>query len=261
MRKLGGLLGLVALASLMPATAEGKLSKPERRAVDIRSVTGASTSTAMLAEIRFAGNLGDVLGRGALRKAQVKVELLTASGQTTVITDRGAARRQRQSRSGTVGAFELIRGRRSLLLLAEGFSEPVRQVVVSTGTGAAISAQDQSVIFDRSSTEIQWINFEEARRLERERIHKEIGETQFQIQIYEDSLEDLVKRVDRYQERLNEAENAAESKQALEDLNYAKDVLQRVTDQLRELRMKLSVLRRWLEIVNGIKIIVVIPLS
>src|SRR5687768_8173607 len=94
------LLGLVALASLAPATAEGKLSKPERRAVDISSVDGASTSSAMLAEISFAGKLGDALGRGALRKAQVRVELLTASGQATVITEGGAPRRPRQSRTG-----------------------------------------------------------------------------------------------------------------------------------------------------------------
>jgi hypothetical protein len=73
MRILGGLLGLVLLASLMPATAEGKLTKPERRAVDISGVTGASTSSAMLAEVSFAGRIGEALGRGALRRAQVKV--------------------------------------------------------------------------------------------------------------------------------------------------------------------------------------------
>ncbi len=259
MRKLGGLLGLVVLASLMPATAEGKLTGPERRALDISGVTGASTSSAMLAEIRFAGNVEERLGRGALRKAQVKVELMTASGQTTVITDRGTDRRPRRSRTGTVGSFQMLRDEGSILLLVEGLTEPVRQATVSTSTGAARAAQDGQPS-DQVIVPIPGLEFQQAMKAERERVQREIERLEAHMRVLEQVKNETVDEVHDSQQQLNRAESREEAAKARKQLEFSKAALERLTDALGEIRMELKALRRWQEIIGKPQIIVIIPL-
>jgi hypothetical protein len=260
MRKLGGLLGLVLLASLMPATAEGKLTKPERRAVDISGVTGASTSSAMLAEVSFAGRIGEALGRGALRRAQVKVEALTASGQTTVITERGAARRSRHSRTGTAGAIEVVRGERSLLLLVEGLSEPIRQMTVSTGTGAAGAARD-GVVFDQVSAPIRVLDYQEAIDHERQRVEREIEFLEGRLEELEANAEDAMDELHKAEQRRRHSDSRVERERARKKAEELKSYLERNTARRTARRLELRALRRWHDILSQIRIIVILPLS
>ena len=256
---IAGLLGLVALASLAPAVAEAKLTKPERRAVDIRTVTGSSTSTAALVEIRFAGNLEDSLGRGALRKAHVTVALTTASGQATVITERGTDRRPRRSRTGTAGSFQMVRDEAGLLLLVEGLTEPVRQATVSTGTGAAAAADE--VPSDQVIVPIGGLDFQQALNAERERVAKEIERTERQIENYEGTIKVVREEMERWHERWMEAEGAAERAHARERFEFEKRLLQKLIDEQGERRKDLGALRRWQEIIGQVKIIVILPLN
>ena len=259
LRLLAGLIGLGALASLDPAAAEGKLTKPERRAVDISSVSGASTSSAVLAEISFAGKLGDALGRGGLRRAQVKVELLTASGPAAVITEGGVPRRPRQGRTGTVGAVQVVREARGLTILAEGLPAAIRRVVVSTGTGAAVAARE--VVFDQADVPIRVLDYQGAIDLERQRVQDEIASTERELERWEEEAERYIEKLDKAQRRVNQAETQKEFSDARADVMYWKGLLESATRKRQELRMKLRQLRRWHEILGQIRIIVILPLS
>ena len=126
-------VGVVLAVGPSPVMA---LTKPERKAVDIKRVDARSEATATFVEIKFKGEVADELGRAGLKKARVTTELVPASGPTTTITDRKSSEKPKEQRKGTSGPFDVVREGNEASILVEELPGPIVDVTVtSSGPG------------------------------------------------------------------------------------------------------------------------------
>lgn len=252
-------LALVSLAAL-PISLTGAaaalalggpgLTKTERKAVDIVSVDAATTPSAALVEIGFKGKIEDELGTGGLKKARVTINLETASGPPTVITDRGRSERPREGRNGTQGRFDVIRDGRGMLLLVEALPAHVRRLTVTTsGPGAPARARGESlggfdeeeeVLDDEPPTceELKW-DLDEANEV--------LGSLEDQLEEAERMTDDLLDRLHRAQRDLSRAQSGEEATAARKEIDRLKKKLEENVAQRKRLRDMIKAQRRWIK--------------
>ena len=128
------LLGLVL--AVAPSTALA-LTKAEKKAVDIKSVKGASTATAAFVDIRFKQDLEDLLGTRGLRNATLKVKFVPAAGgKATKITETGPSDDAETLRRGTKGPADVVRAGRTFTVVVSKLPAVAGKVVVTTSRPA-----------------------------------------------------------------------------------------------------------------------------
>jgi hypothetical protein len=132
----------LALVNASPAMA---LTKPERKAVDVKKIEGSSGPNATLVEIRFKGDVAEELGTGGLKKARTTVELRPAAGPTTTITDRKSSNKPKEKRTGTKGPFNVVRNEKATTILVEQLPGPIEEVEVVTSGPAGSRAEIRGV--------------------------------------------------------------------------------------------------------------------
>ena len=126
------LLLLAAIAVCAPGSALA-LKKPERKAMTVKAIDGASTATNVaFVEITFKGKFEELFGTGPLRKGSVKLKFVPTSGKKTTIIETGPANKPELTRSGTKGKVESARSGRTLSVLVRRLKNPAKKVIVTT---------------------------------------------------------------------------------------------------------------------------------
>jgi hypothetical protein len=143
--KLAGVPILLALLALtVAASPAAALTKPERKAVDVKKVEATAGPNATLVEIRFKGDIAEELGTGGLKKALATVELRSATGPTTTITDRKSSKKPKEKRTGTSGPFNVVRNEKASTVLVEQLPGPIEEVEVTTSGPAGKGSRSES---------------------------------------------------------------------------------------------------------------------
>ncbi len=233
------------------AQAAPGLSGAEGKAVEIRTVHAATTDSVSFLRIGFKGTIADELGTGGLKKARVTVELIPASGPSTVITDRKSSRKPDEGRSGTTGRFDVVRDEREIVLLVEELPAaptsvevttsgpvPARASTPSRGIGAGVydflvkSLLDAYGVGEDAAGEIK------TAEQDAEATTKQLDEVEEQI----DELNERIGRAERDRNRANSDAEFQAAKKRIKELN------ERLTKALQDRKAKeqrLKVLNGW----------------
>lgn len=131
---LASFLLLAAVAACAPGSALA-LAKPERKALTVKVMDGASTATSAFVEVTFKGHFAELFGSGKLRKGSVKVRFVPASGKPTTIIETGPAGDPERVRRGTKGFSDSVRSGRTFSVLVRGIKATAGKVVVKTRRG------------------------------------------------------------------------------------------------------------------------------
>lgn len=127
------LLALVGVLMALAPSSALALNKAERKAVDIKKVDGASTATAAYVEIKFRGEIEELLGTRGLRRARLKVKFVPAGdGKATTITESGPTAEPEKLRRGTKGFSKVQRAGRRIAVVVRGLPAVAGKVVVTT---------------------------------------------------------------------------------------------------------------------------------
>jgi hypothetical protein len=230
--------------------APGGLTKPEKKAVDIRGAEGASAGTATLLEIRFKGDLAARLGVGGLKRARLAVELVPESGPTTVITDRRSSDKPKESRSGSKGRFDVVRDGRRTLLLVEALPAPTDRVVITTSGPdgpASRGLRGDHGQFDQFGPPLPKLDTET-------QLKNELFRTEQTVKSNDARLDQLDKRADKTIDRLHEAQrdlieakSGARAREARETIEKQERILVHLNESRSALRAANKALERWIK--------------
>ena len=243
---------LVLSCAAQALGAERPLTRAERKAVDVARIGGASTESAAHVRIRFAGDIQERLGRGALKDARVTIELRPASGRPTVITEGGSSSRSEERRRGTRGEFDVVRDGRTILVLVEDLRAPARRVVVSTSSpGASASGEvmppDE---FDRLLDGLPTLEEEGDLKEERAEVRDEVNADEDALDNAEREADRTIGRINRAEQELRQAQTGAAAREARRELERQKKKLEELTELRRTLRARVKLLRRWLAVLS-----------
>jgi hypothetical protein len=159
------LLVLGLLLAAVPSTAVA-LTKPQKKAVDIKSAKGASTANAAFVEIRFRGDTEALLGTRGLRNTKLKVKFVPAGGgKATKVTETGAGEDAKTSRRGTKGPVDVIRAGKTFAVVVRKLPSVAGKVVVTTSGPGKL---------DKLSKKLRPLTTEGALEAEAERRDKQI---------------------------------------------------------------------------------------
>ncbi len=96
------------------------LTKRERRALDIVSVTAIPTPAGAVAEVDLRGNFARTFGRGHLKRGVIALEFAGTGGKATVVTERLVHGRAVHRRSGSRGSAEVAGGGNAMFFAVAG---------------------------------------------------------------------------------------------------------------------------------------------
>ena len=160
------LLALVGIAVAAAPSSALALTKPERKAVTIKKVDGASTASAAYVEITFRGPIEELLGTRGLRNARLKVKFVPKDGKATTITESGPTDEPEKLRRGTKGFSKVQRAGRRVAVVVRGLPSVAGKVVVTTLGRRKL---------DRKRAKLRQLETEEQVELELDRIDATSG--------------------------------------------------------------------------------------
>lgn len=247
-------LTAAAAALAVPGIASADpLTKPEKKAVDIKAADGASTDDAALVETSFKGNFGRLMGTAGLKKARISYEFLTADGASTTITDRGAGRRAKETRTGSTGKFEVVRDKRGAYVLVENLPDATTRVIIEVlapkGTGGG-GAKPRAVTLEELGKELTRLDNRESIGFARERALDGLEDAREALERAEKQADKTIDQISDAQEALVNAKSGAAAKEAREDLVRLKEKLKTLNQVRKDARAEISVWERWLELIE-----------
>jgi hypothetical protein len=232
---------LGAAIAVAPSSALA-LSKAERKAMDAKAIDAVSTGTSGFAEIRFAGPVGDLLGRGDLRNGSVKVRFIPASGKATTITERGPSGAPTTRRRGTKGTFEVARDGRRLLFFAKNLRAPAARVVVTTKGPPKL---------DTLRTKPPFLDEESELEPELEQTDRQGVAAQTRLSNAELNAADASAKIQRLERALKRAKTRAKARQTRKALRKQRAKLARQKKLQARAAARLAVLDEWIKAVEA----------
>ena len=240
------------MAIATDAAAGGGLSGADRKALDIRSVDGATTPSVTMVEIEFAGDLAGRLGTGALKRAQVTIEL-TGGGPATVITDRKASSKPKEGRSGTNGRFDVVRTDRGMLVLVEELPRAPETVKVSTLVSAASGRVARGAVSD------VLIHALTDHLVPGDSTDAKVRDAEKDIDNATKTVEDLDQQIDKAKDKIAKAKHDLRTADSDEEEENAKARLKKFEEKRQALEAQrageldyISAKRRWIDELRGV---------
>jgi hypothetical protein len=238
---LASFLVLAAVAACAPGSALA-LTKPERKAVTVKSIDGASTATSAFVEITFKGQFEELFGTKGLRKGSVKVQFVPASGKKTKIIETGPADEPERLRRGTKGFSASVRAGRTFSVLVRGIKATAGRVVVkTTRRGKKVDKQKAPLSTPVTEAELD-LELDEADLMFGEATDRR---TDAQYGMY-----DRRDRIALLKDELNAAKTRAEKRKIRKQLSKLKAKVAELRGIARAETAKIELIERWIKILD-----------